>query len=384
MGREGFKVLIKRWIWEQKNYPNFTYDRGIIEKLYTHASYKQGKLSGYLSILNKEKLDDFKEEAIIDETMSTSAIEGDYLKRESVRASIRKKLGIGDYRYEDTEHKTDNLVSIQFDINKNFSQELEIEKIFAWHAAIFPSGYSEGIKINVANFRDEGEMNIVSSRGTSSEKLFYTAPPSNILFDEVHNFLKWFNKTEDTLIKSAIAHLWFLVIHPFDDGNGRISRAIGDLVFSRIEKSSNSKLYSFSKEINKNKKNYYKALEATTGFKKKTDPLDITTWLIWFLETFIESINEILNKLTYIKIKTNFWDIHKDDNLNARQQKVLNKILDIGVNNFEGDLTKAKYISMSKASSATATRDIKELLDKKCIYQKENTAGRGTKYLICT
>ena len=316
-------MLKKRWIWEQENYPDFTYDNNKVDKLYANALYKQGNLSSYLSILDQEKLDSFKEEAIINETMSTSAIEGDYLKRESVRASIRKKLGLGDYRYEETEYKTDNLVSIQFDINLNYTKELDIEKIFSWHAAIFPTGYSEGIKINVANFRDAGEMNIVSARGTGSEKLFYTAPPSDILFDEVHNFLTWFNRTEDTLIKSAIAHLWFLIIHPFDDGNGRISRAIGDLVFSKIENASNAKLYSFSKEINKNKKNYYKTLEATTGFKKKENPLDITTWLIWFLETFIESINETLDKLVYISVKTKFWDLHKDDNLNARQQKVL-------------------------------------------------------------
>jgi Fic family protein len=338
-------------------------------------------LSGYLSILDNKKLEEFKEEAIIDETMSTSAIEGDYLKRESVRDSIRKKLGLLEI-YENTEYKTDNLVAIQFDVNSNYSQELEIEKIYSWHAAIFATGYSEGIKINVASFRDEGEMNIVSLRGTSSEKLYYTAPPSDILIDEVHEFLIWFNKTNDTLIKSAIAHLWFLIIHPFDDGNGRISRAIGDLILSRIENTQVSKIYSFSKSINKDKKNYYKALEATTGFKKKNDPLDITQWLIWFLETFIKSIDETLDKLAYIKIKTNFWDIHKDDNLNSRQQKVLNKILDIGVDNFEGGLTKSKYISVSKTSSATATRDIKELLDKKCIYQIENTVGRGTKYSI--
>lgn len=218
----------KRWIWEQEKYPNFTYDRDLIESLHNKASFKQGKLSSYLSILDNKKLEEFKEEAIIDETMSTSAIEGDYLKRESVRDSIRKKLGLLEL-YENTEYKTDNLVAIQFDVNSNYSQELEIEKIYSWHSSIFPTGYSEGIRINVASFRDEGEMNIVSSRGTSSEKLYYTAPPSDILIDEVHEFLIWFNKTDDTLIKSAIAHLWFLIIHPFDDGNGRISRVIGEI-----------------------------------------------------------------------------------------------------------------------------------------------------------
>lgn len=373
----------KRWIWEQEKYPNFTYDRDLIESLHNKASFKQGKLSGYLSILDHKKLEEFKEEAIIDETMSTSAIEGDYLKRESVRDSIRKKLGLLE-RYENTEYKTDNLVAIQFDVNSNYLQDLEIEKIFSWHSSIFPTGYSKGIKINVASFRDEGEMNIISSRGTSSEKLYYTAPPSDILLDEVHEFLIWFNNTDDTLIKSAIAHLWFLIIHPFDDGNGRISRAIGDLILSRIEKTQVLKIYSFSKSIKKDKKNYYKSLEATTGFKKKNDPLDITQWLIWFLETFIKSIDETLDKLTYISVKTNFWDIHKDDNLNTRQQKVLNKILDIGVDNFEGGLNKSKYISISKTSSATATRDIKELVNKRCIYQIENTVGRGTKYSILT
>jgi len=211
----------------------------------------------------------------------------------------------------------------------------------------------------------------------------YLAPNRNILENEVQSFLEWFNSEEDTLIKAAIAHLWFVVIHPLDDGNGRISRAIADLVLSKIEQSKISKLYSMSSAINKNKKSYYEILDLTTGFKRRTDsPLDITAWIQWFLKTLLIALDDARKSLDYILEKTAFRDLHRDDALNSRQVKVLNKILDKGIENYEGGLNNRKYIAIAKTSSATATRDLKDLLDKGCIKQREGTTGKSTSYSV--
>ena len=213
--------------------------------------------------------------------------------------------------------------------------------------------------------------------------MHYLAPNRNILENEVQSFLEWFNSEEDTLIKAAIAHLWFVVIHPLDDGNGRISRAIADLVLSKIEQSKISKLYSMSSAINKNKKSYYEILDLTTGFKRRTDsPLDITAWIQWFLKTLLIALDDARKSLDYILEKTAFRDLHRDDALNSRQVKVLNKILDKGIENYEGGLNNRKYIAIAKSSSATATRDLKDLLDKGCIKQREGTTGKSTSYSV--
>ena len=195
-------------------------------------------------------------------------------------------------------------------------------------------------------------------------------------------FLQWFNETPVSLLKAAIAHLWFVVIHPFEDGNGRIARAVTDLVLSKIENAHISRLYSMSNAINNDKKNYYKALERTTGYLAKDDAMDITYWCEWFLQTLLAALLDAKKKLHYVIEKTKFWDRHKEDNLNARQVKVLNKILDMGVENFEGDLSKKKYMKIAGTTPATASRDIAELLKLGCIEHVEGTDGRSVRYRV--
>lgn len=257
-----------------------------------------------------------------------------------------------------------------------------MERLFGWHNALFPRGFSGHFKINVASFRGEGDMEVISGE-PGKEKTFYVAPPRDRLEKDMDRFLDWFNTTEESLIKAAIAHLWFVIIHPFDDGNGRITRAITDLVLSKIEQSSFSKLYSMSSAINADRKGYYKALERTTGYVKKDDNhLDITIWCEWFLTTLYTALIDTKNKLGYIIDKTKFWDKHRDDGLNARQIKVINRILDVGVENFKGDLSKKKYMKIADTTSSTASRDITELLKFDCIEQIEETAGRNVRYRI--
>ncbi len=373
---------LKRWIWEQDQYPNFTFNRKLIDPLIQKATLLQGYLTAFTSVLNKEALTKKHLEVLTDEAISTSKIEGEHLNRDSVRASIRKKLGLFNLNEAATDPKTDYLIDILIDANTNYEKDLDLERIFGWHNALFPTGYSGFLKINIATFRGEEPMEVVSG-GIGNERVHYMAPPQKSLDDEMANFLKWFNTKESTLVKAAIAHLWFVVIHPLDDGNGRISRAIADLVLSEIEQSKVSKLYSMSSAINKNKKSYYAILDETTGFKRKKDKaLDISSWIEWFLNTLIIALEDAQDSLDYILQKTEFWDKHRDSNLNARQTKVLNKVLDKGMENYEGGLNNRKYVAITKTSTATATRDLKDLLDKGCIKLKEGTTGKSSSYIV--
>jgi len=374
---------MKRWIWEHDEYPNFTYDIKKLAPLIEKVSQEQGYLIAMTKVMNQDNIDLTQLDALMSEAINTSAIEGEILNRDSVKASIKRKLGFEDVELNKIDRDTDYLVEVLIDANSNYDTELTKERLFGWHNALFPKGYSGLIKINVATFRGEETMEIVSG-SAGKEKTYYIAPPREKLEDEMDRFLQWFNTTEASLIKAAITHLWFVIIHPFDDGNGRITRAITDLVLSKIENSKISKLYSMSSAINTDRKGYYRALEYTTGYIQKEDGfLDITLWCEWFLSTLHTALVDTKQKLTYIIDKTNFWDKHKQTNLNARQIKVLNKILDIGVDNFQGDLSKKKYITIADTTSATASRDIKELLDLGCIKQVEGTIGKNTRYRVC-
>ncbi len=371
----------KKWIWKQENYPNFTYDSKVIEPLIQKVSQEQGYLIAFTSMMNDENLKQRQFEALTNEAMSTSAIEGEHLNRDSVKTSIRRKLGLLTEDDKKRDEVTDNLIAILIDANTNYNDDLTLEKIFGWHNAMFPKGYSGFDRINVAEFRGEETMEVISGP-IGKEKIYYVAPPRDILEEEMNRYLQWFNDQEASLIKAAIAHLWFVIIHPLDDGNGRITRAITDLVLSKIENSQISRLYSMSSAINKNRNTYYAALEATTGYGINENPMDITVWCEWFLNTLYTALCDTKQSLNYILQKTSFWDKHKESNLNARQTKVLNKILDMGVENFEGGLNKRKYVAIAKTTSATASRDMVDLIEKGCITQVEGSTGRGTSYTV--
>ena len=373
---------MKKWIWQQENYPNFTYDSKKLEDLIQKISLEQGYLIAITQTMSKDNIIQRQAEALLNEAINTALIEGEILNRDSVKASIAKKFGFEDIDYKKVVESTDNLIEIIIDANTNYNKDLILERLFGWHNALFPKGYSGFYKINTASFRGEETMQIIGGYA-GDEVVYYEAPPRANLENEMQNFLNWFNSTNESLIKACIAHLWFVIIHPFDDGNGRITRAITDLVLSKIENSSISRLYSMSNAINDDRKGYYKALEHTTGYIQKEDNfLDITYWCEWFLQTLYKALVDAKNKLNFIVLKTKFWDKNRDKNLNARQIKVLNFILDIGIENFKGNLTKKKYMSISSSSSTTASRDIAELVEFECIKQIDGTAGRNVKYEI--
>ena len=373
---------MKRWIWERENYPNFTYDSKKLENLIQKISFEQGYLIAMSKLMSEDNVTQSQLEALESEAISTSAIEGEMLNRDSVKASIKRKLGFENVDYKKIDESTDYLIEVLIDANTNYEQDLTLERLFGWHNALFPRGYSGFTKINVATFRGDETMEVVSGR-PGREKTYYEAPPRDILENEMNNFLTWFNSSETNLLKAAIAHLWFVIIHPFDDGNGRITRALTDLVLSKIENSKISKLYSMSSAINSDRKGYYKALESTTGYVRKSDNhLDVTVWCEWFLTTLYSALIDTKNRLGYITDKTKFWDKYRDSNLNARQTKVLNKILDIGVENFQGELSKKKYITIANTTPSTASRDISELLELGCIEQVTGTQGRNIRYTV--
>ena len=373
---------MKKWIWQQENYPNFTYEFKKLESLIQKVSIQQGYLMALAQTIDNKTIIQRQSQALENEAISTSAIEGKILNRDSVKASIAKKFGFRDIDYNKIDNSIEYLIEVLIDANTNYDAKLTQERLFAWHGAIFPKSYDKFNAINVATFRGEETMQVVGGYA-GNEIVYYEAPPKSILEKEMQTFLNWFNSTNDDLIKACIAHLWFVIIHPFDDGNGRIARAITDLVLSKIENSKISRLYSMSSAINDDRKGYYKALEYTTGYIKKEDNfLDITFWCEWFLQTLYKALIDAKDRLNFIIIKTKFWDKNRDKNLNSRQIKVLNFILDIGIDNFKGNLTKKKYMSISNSSSTTASRDLAQLIELNCIKQIEGTAGRNISYEI--
>lgn len=372
---------MKRWIWEQEDYPHFLYDISKLQLLLEKTSKEQGYLSAIMQSMSHDIRIKRQSEALADEVINTSAIEGEILNRDSVKASINSKFGLEDVDYTKIDKSTDNLLELLIDANSNYDEDLTLDRLYRWHYVLFEN-YRVLQKINIGVLRGESTMQVVGG-GYGKEKVYYEAPPRENLESELEDFLQWFNTTPPSLIKACIAHLWFVIIHPFDDGNGRIARALSDLVLSKIEESKISKLYSMSATINKNRNSYYKALEQTTGYVTKTDNhLDITAWCEWFLDTLYSSIIDAKNKINHIFDKTKFWDTHKDKNLNARQIKVLNFILDIGLKDFKGNLSKKKYMSIAGAASTTASRDITELLEYGCIKQIDGTQGRNVSYEI--
>ena len=373
---------MKKWIWQQENYPNFTYEFKKLESLIQKVSIQQGYLIALAQTIDNKTIIQRQSQALENEAISTSAIEGKILNRDSVKASIAKKFGFRDIDYSKIDNSIEYLIEVLIDANTNYDAKLTQERLFAWHGAIFPKAYDKFNAINVTTFRGEETMQVVGGYA-GNEIVYYEAPPKSILEKEMQTFLNWFNSTNDDLIKACIAHLWFVIIHPFDDGNGRIARAITDLVLSKIENSKISRLYSMSSAINDDRKGYYKALEYTTGYIKKEDNfLDITFWCEWFLQTLYKALIDAKDRLNFIIIKTKFWDKNRDKNLNSRQIKVLNFILDIGIDNFKGNLTKKKYMSISNSSSTTASRDLAQLIELNCIKQIEGTAGRNISYEI--
>ncbi len=371
----------RQWIWQHEEYPKFEYDFDKLDNLMQSVSRKQGELMALSRVIGSKNLAETQLNALENEAISSSAIEGEILDRDSVKSSIREKLGIEVSQHYIQKTKESNFVDILIDANRNHRDNLNLEKIFRWHYKMFENHNSRLWSMEVGDFRKKGTMQIVSGV-IGKERVYYEAPPHDRLEDEMEGYIEWFNNTPSTLIKASIAHLWFVIIHPFDDGNGRVTRAITDMVLSNIENSNISKLYSMSKSINSDRKGYYKALEQTTGYIKKSNPMDITFWCEWFLNTLHKSLVDAIESIEHVVDKAKFWDRHSDSGINERQTKVLNIILDKGVGDFKAGLSTKRYRKIANTTSATASRDIKGLLLLGCIRQVEGSGGRNIHYEV--
>ncbi len=371
---------IQKWIWQHPNYPNFTYDKSALEELIAGIEYQRGILDGISKLFSKDDIRQIEINTLTDEAINTSLIEGEIFKRESVRSSFRKKLDKDFDSRSDTYStpSSDALSDILIDSNLN-REPLTLKRLHGWHNCLFENRYTRLEKINVATFREDDAMEVVSG-AIGHEKVHYLAVPVLQIDKDMKDFLNYCNESsENVYIKSAIAHLWFVSIHPYDDGNGRISRAITDYLLSSNTTITSFKLYSISTAINNDRKGYYDILDKTTNlFINKT--FDVTPWLSWHLSILKNAMELALKNIEYLVQKTKFWDTFRSHPLNERQIKVLNKLLDFGNENFEGGINTKKYISLTKVSKATAVRDIAGLVECGCIKQIEGTGGRNVRY----
>ncbi len=358
-----------KYIYQYSNWPNFTWDEKEIQRLLGKVRHLQGKLFGQMSALGFSVKEETMLSTLTLDVLKSSEIEGEILNYEQVRSSIARKLGLDYAGMVYSDRYVDGVVEMMLDATQNYLNHLDDERLFGWHAALFPTGRSGMFKIDVACYRS-GEMQVVSG-AMGKEKIHYQAPPPSEVKFEMDRFLEWFEKENklDLVIKSAIAHFWFIIIHPFDDGNGRIARAISDLLLARSDESS-QRFYSLSNQILQERKVYYEILQKT-----QFSDGDITEWLIWFLNCLYRALESSAESIKKVLYKTEFWDKHKDTALNTRQRLMINKLFD----GIEGKLKSSKWAKITKCSSDTALRDIKDLMEKGILKQEES-GGRSTNY----
>jgi Fic family protein len=363
---------MKGFIHQKDQWPEFTWNTNDFINLLSEVRNQQGRLVGKMETLGF----DLRNEALLDtltlDVLKSSEIEGEILNPDQVRSSIARKLGMEIAGAVDSDRNVEGVVEMMLDATQNCFQPLTADRLFNWHAALFPTGRSGMYKITVADWRKDttGPMQVVSG-ALGKEKVHFQAPHSDLLEKEMTQFLDWFNndKKTDLVLKAAISHLWFVTIHPFDDGNGRITRAITDMLLAQSDKS-NQRFYSLSAQIRLERKQYYEMLEKT----QKGD-LNITNWIVWFLTCLSNALKSTETVLTKVLFKADFWRKHSETIINERQKKILNMLLD----GFDGKLTSSKWAKITKCSKDSAVRDINDLI-LKSILQKEAAGGRSTNY----
>ena len=372
---------IKKYIHSNTKWPNFYWDHKKILSILAKARNLQGKLVGKMESIGFELQNEAVLKTLTLDILKSSEIEGEYLEKKQVRSSIARRLGINITNPIVSERSVDGFVDIMIDATHYYKTPLTAERLFNWHEALFPTGRSGMNRITVADWRKDtdGPMQVVSG-AIGKEKIHFQAPSSEFIDEEMKDFLVWFEKKDnnsnnnkdeqiDLVLKAAIAHLWFVTIHPFEDGNGRITRVITDMLLARSDNSI-QRFYSMSAQILIERKEYYNVLEKT----QKGD-LDITNWILWFWNCMINAINSSEIILLNVLSKATFWKLHSTTILNERQNKMINKLFD----DFKGKLTSSKWGKITKCSQDTALRDIQDLVKKK-ILQKEIGGGRSTSY----
>jgi Fic family protein len=362
-----------RYIWQLPVWPDLLWDSDTLLQPLGRTRQAQGRLLAKAEYFGLE----MRVEVLTEEAFTTAAIEGERLNPDSVRSSVARRLGLPSAGLPLAERHVDGLVQMLIDATSNYDKPLDSGRIKGWHAALFPTGYSGMRKIAIGDWRPPSAdpMKVVSGP-IGRENIHYEAPPSNRLEIEITKLIDWWNTSQeklDGLVRSGLAHLWFVTVHPFEDGNGRIARALADMALSQDE-GTDCRLYSMSAQISIERDAYYDILERT----QKGDG-DVTEWLLWFLGCLERSIKRSEEQVQQAMWKARFWQRSARLSLNKRQQKAVNRLLDAGPGGFEGSLTTRKYRSMTKTSPTTAKRDIADLLDKGIIKQNPG-GGRSVSY----
>ena len=360
------------YIWQAGDWPAWRFDLAALAEPMAQVSRAQGLLLGRLADVGMALRNQASLNALTEDVVKTSEIEGEQLNVESVRSSIARRLGVDIGALAPVDRHVEGVVEMVLDATANCQAPVSRERLFGWHAALFPTGYSGRSRIKVGGWRDDatGPMQVVSGP-IGRQRVHFEAPPADRLEAETGRFLGWLNapSNEPPLIKAGLGHLWFVTLHPFDDGNGRIARAIGDLLLSRAD-GSPQRFYSLSAQIQRERKAYYDILE-----RVQKHSMDATEWLAWFLDALLRAVDQAQHTLDVVLAKVRFWQRWATMPLNERQVKLLNKLLD----GFEGKLTSSKWAAIAKCSPDTALRDINDLLARG-VLRKSDAGGRSTSY----
>lgn len=364
------------YIHEIPDWPNFTWNAQPLEKPLAEVRHRQGRLLGRMEVLGFDLQAEATLRTLTADVVKSSAIEGENLNADEVRSSIARRLGIDVGGYIPVGRDVDGIVEMMLDATQNYQTPLTAERLFGWHAALFPTGRSGLHRIAVGAWRplDAGPMQVVSGP-FGRERVHFEAPSAERLDNEMRRFLEWFNQDQplDPVLKAGIAHLWFVTIHPFEDGNGRIARAIADMALARADRTKN-RFYSMSSQIEAERRDYYDQLEA-----QQRGTLDITDWLTWFLACLDRALARADETLTVVTTKARLWEIINRQPVNERQRAIINRLID----GFQGNLTTSKYAKITKSSSDTALRDIRGLLTWGILVQNPG-GGRSTSYRLAT
>lgn len=365
----------RMYIHQNKAWPNFTWNDRELSKLLTSVRHKQGRLLGKMEGLGFSLKKEATLQTLTLDVLKSSEIEGEILNPDQVRSSIARRLGMEVAGLVPSDRNVDGVVEMMLDATQRHNLDLSDERLFGWHAALFPTGRSGMYKIVVGNWRNNSKddpMQVISG-AMGRETVHYQAPDAELLEQEMKHFLTWFNSLSDIdpVLKAGIAHLWFVTIHPFDDGNGRIARAITDMQLGRADEST-QRFYSMSAQIRVERNTYYSMLEKT-----QKGNLDITEWLEWFLICYDRALSNTDQTLAKVMQKAKYWENTATANINDRQRLMLNKLLD----GFEGKLNSSKWAKITKCSQDTAGRDISTLVEKGLLL-KEAAGGRSTSYIL--
>jgi Fic family protein len=362
-------------IHEHQNWPNFTWDVETLASKLADIRHRQGRLLGQMESLGFELKREASLNTLTSDVVKSSAIEGENLNPEEVRSSIARRLGMDIGGLVPAGRDVEGIVEMMLDATQQFSQPLTKDRLFDWHAALFPTGRSGMHKITVGDWRsvDAGPMQVISGP-VGKETIHFEAPNADCLEEEMNSFLKWLDSEDDIdpVIKAGTAHFWFVTIHPFEDGNGRIARAIGDMALARAD-GTPDRFYSLSSQIESERKNYYNELER----QQRATP-DITCWLSWFLDCLGRAIGNAETALRNVLFKAQLWSKINQKPVNDRQRSIINRMLE---DNFEGHMNTSKYAKLAKCSNDTALRDIQELKERSIFIQNPG-GGRSTSYRL--